>query len=347
MLEFPKLNGDRSLLGGRRMSHRIDRRQLLVTGLAAGAGFSLASPAQAQAWPSKPIRIIVTYPPGGLTDLFARAYGDFLAQKLGQPVLIENKAGASGIVGAQAVKAAPADGYTLMFTIATTMIMNRVTYKTLPYDADKDFVLISSMSSGGLIFVVQKSLGINKLEDFFEYSKKNKAAYGTYAAGSGSHVVITELNKHFGTNIEIVHYRGEGPMWQDFNAGIIQAVCGSYPPTRPILDGGNGVPLAIWGPKRLSKLPSIPTFKELGMKSKVFDLQGFVCLCGPTGMPAEAVDKLSALMVEGAKSERVAKLLETNGIDEGAKGKDDFRKLYDFEKPIWIELVSGLGLTPQ
>ena len=329
------------------MSDRIDRRKLVATGLAAGASLTLPGSARAQAWPSKPIKLVVTYPPGGLTDLFARAYGDYLAQKLGQPVLVENKAGASGIVGAQAVKAAPADGYTLMFTISTTMIMNRVTYKSLPYDADKDFVLISSMTSGGLIFVVQKSLGISKLADFFEYSKKNKAVYGTYAAGSGSHVVITELNKQFGANVDIVHYRGEGPMWQDFNAGVIQAVCGSYPPTRPILDGGNGVPLAIWGPKRMRKLPDVPTFKEIGATSKVFDLQGFVCLVGPTGMPAEAIDKLSALMVEAGKSPRVAALLESNGIDEAAKGKDDFRKLYDFEKPIWIELVSGLGLTPQ
>ena len=97
-----------------------------------------------------------SYPAGGLTDLFARAYGEYLSQKLGQPVVVENKPGAGGSIGAQAVKAAPADGYTLMFTITTTMAMNRVLYKNLPYDADKDFVLISYMPSGGLPFVAAR-----------------------------------------------------------------------------------------------------------------------------------------------------------------------------------------------
>jgi tripartite-type tricarboxylate transporter receptor subunit TctC len=331
------------------MTFHITRRRMVGTGLAAGAGLTLPLPAlaQGQAWPNKPIKFIVTFPPGGLTDLFARAYGDYISNKLGQPVLVENKTGAGGIVGAQAVKAAAADGYTLMFTIATTLIMNRVTYKTLPYDADKDFVLISSMTGGGLIFALQKSLGLKTLPEFFEHSKKNKVTYGTYAAGSGSHIIIAELNKHYGANIEVVHYRGEGPMWQDFNAGVIQAACGSYPATKNILDGGSAVPVAVWSPKRMRKLAEVPTFQELGLKSKVFDLQGFIGLVGPTGMPQEAVNKLSDLMVEAGKSERVAKLLETYGIDEAAQGKDHFRKLYDFEKPIWLELVTSLGLTPQ
>jgi len=139
------------------MPIELNRRRVLSVSLASAAVSPFGGLARAQAWPSKPIKIIVSYPAGGATDLYARAYGDYISQQVGQPVLVENKAGAGGIIGTQAVKSAPADGYTLLFTIATTMIMNRVLYKNLPYDPDKDFVPISAMSGGGLIFAVHKS----------------------------------------------------------------------------------------------------------------------------------------------------------------------------------------------
>jgi tripartite-type tricarboxylate transporter receptor subunit TctC len=333
--------------GGFDMPQTIDRRHVIGTGLAAGASLALPRQASAQAWPSRPIKFVVTFPPGGLTDLFARAYGEFISQKTGQAVLVENKSGAGGIIGAQAVKSAAPDGYTLMFTISTTMIMNRLLYKALPYDPDKDFVLISSMNSGGLFFMAHKSLGVTKLADVFEHSKKNKVIYGTYSAGSESHMAITELNRHFGTNIDAVHYRGAGPSWLDFNASVIHAASGTYPTIKSVIDAGTGVPLALWSDKRSRALPDVPTFSELGLKGRIWDLKGFVCLVGPAGMPPEAVDLMSNLMVEAGKGERIAKLLDTYGIEEGAVGKDAFRKLYDAEKPVWLELVSSLGVTAQ
>ena len=134
---------------------------------------------------------------GGRADRPVRAcLRRVLGQRLGQPVVVENKPGAGGSIAAQAVKAAPADGYTLMFTISTTMIMNRVLYKNLPYDADKDFVLISSMSAGHLPLVASKATGAANLQEFVEYARKNKVSIGTYAAGSYSHIAVAELNKH-------------------------------------------------------------------------------------------------------------------------------------------------------
>ena len=134
---------------------RPSRRDVLRYGSAAAAAAALPAPAIGQgAWPNKPIRIIVGYPAGGLTDTFARAYGEFISQKTGQPVTVENKAGASGAIAAEQVKNAPADGYTLMWTISTTMIMNKVLFKKLPYDPDKDFALISWMDAGHLPLVV-------------------------------------------------------------------------------------------------------------------------------------------------------------------------------------------------
>jgi tripartite-type tricarboxylate transporter receptor subunit TctC len=326
---------------------KITRRKAIASGLAAAAALPFAGPAGAQSnWPSKPIKIICGWPAGGLTDLFARAYGEYLQEKTGQTVTVENKTGAGGILGAQTVKSAPADGYTLMFTISATMIMNRVLYKSLPYDADKDFQLISYMSAGQLPFVIAASSGAKTIDEFFEMAKTKKFTFGTYGAGTYAHIAITELNKKFGTDIGIVHYRGEAPMWQDFNAGVIQAATGSYQAASNALKSGVGIPVAV--PRRRSKpLPDVKTFQEQGFDQDVFKLSGFICLVGPTGMPQEAIDKLSTMMVEGGKSERVQKLLDTFGVDESAQGKDEFRKLYDFEKPIWIRLVGELNLTPQ
>jgi len=329
------------------MSSKITRRTVVKSGIATAAALPLAGTAWAQAWPAKPIRVIVGYPAGGLTDLFARAYGEYVGQKLGQPLVVENRPGAGGTVAAQAVKAAPADGYTLMFTITTTMVMNRVLYKSLPYDADKDFVLISSMFAGHLPFVAAKATGATNLAEFAEYARKNRVSAGTYAAGSYAHMAIAEINKHFGLQMEAVHYRGEAPMWQDMAAGVIQAATASYAGASNVLQSGAGRAIAVPQMTRMRKLPDVATFHEQGVNSRLFTLKGYICAVGPAGMPQEIVQRLSDLMVEGGKSERVQKLLDTFGIDESAVGQLEFRRLYDQENPIWISLVRSLGLTPE
>ena len=187
---------------------RPSRRDLLRYGAAAAAA-TLSAPAIAQAWPSKPIRIICGYPVGGLTDIFARAYGEGISQLTGQPVVVENKAGASGTIAAEQVKQAPPDGYTLMWTISTTLIMNKVLFKKLPYDPDKDFVPISWMDAGHLPLIVNKNVPANNLKEFADYARNNKVSMGTYGAGSYSHCAVEALNRHYGLKMEAVHYRGE------------------------------------------------------------------------------------------------------------------------------------------
>lgn len=329
------------------MTSRPNRRTILAGLAAAGAPLLLGNNARAQTWPNKPIKIIVGYAAGGLTDLFARAYGEHLSNRLGQQVVVENRTGASGSLAAQAVKNSPPDGYTLMFTISTTMIMNKVLYKTLPYDPDKDFVLISSMSAGHLPLVVNKNLGVTNLKEFVEYARKNKVSVGTYGAGSYSHIAVAELNRIFGLQMEAVHYRGEALMWQDVGAGVIAGGSGSVAAAASVLQSGIGVPIAVPQTKRMRILPNVATFQEQGVPDKAFQLKGFICIVGPAGMPPELVQRLSDLMVEGGKSERVQKILTTFGIDEAAVSHQEFRKLVDEEAPIWLALVRSLGLTPQ
>lgn len=328
------------------MTTTIDRRHFVAG--AVGGGLLLAAPESfAQAYPNKPIKIVVTYPAGGLTDAFARAYGDYISQKLGQPVVVENKAGAGGIIGAEQVSKAAPDGYTFMFTISTTMIMNKVLYKKLPYDPDKDFVPVAFFDAGHLPTIVNKDVPATNLKEFVEFARKNKVSLGTYSAGSYSHVAVAEINRVFGLNIEAVHYRGEAPMWQDVASGAIHGGSGSYAAAAGVLKSGAGRAIAVPQKRRMSKLPDVPTFLEQGVDAKAFQIRGWIGMFAPAGTPEDIVDLISKLCVEGGKTERVQKILDNFGIDEAAQDRHFFRKIIDEEGPIWIELVKGLGITPQ
>jgi len=327
------------------MHRRITRRTFTRTGLATAAALPFTGARTwAQAWPSRPIKIVCGLFAGGITDLLARAYGDYLSRNLEQPVVVENKPGAGGAVAAQAVKASPADGYTLLFTLNVTMVQNRVLYRNLPYDPDKDFVLISTMSPGSGVLMAHRSTGATNLKEFVEYARRNRTNVGTWGPGTAAHMVIAELNKQFGLQMEAVHYGRS--MWPDFDAGVLQAAQGSYYNAINSEQTGTGRVIAV-SPKRMRKLPDVPTFTEQGVTSRLFGLSGYFCLAGPSAMPREIVERLSTLMVEAGRSERVQRLMDTQGIDVAAVGHVEAKALHESEKSVWIELVSSLGLTPQ
>jgi len=325
---------------------KITRRGFIATG-AATIAFSHPDRGWTQTWPSKPIKIVYAYPAGGFGDSCTRIYGEYLSQKLGQPVIVENRAGASGTIGATAVKQSPPDGYTLLGATTVTLAHSRVLFKSLPYYADKDFVLISSMSVGHLPFVAGKATNVANLKEFVEYARKNATNVGTWGPGTYAHIVVAELNKHYGLQIKAVHYRGEAPMWQDFAAGVLQAAMGSYANAVNALESGAGKAIAVQTTTRSRKLPEVPTFIEQGLDSKVFALTGYIFLAGPIDLPPEIVERLSGLMVEAGKTDKIQKLLDTYGIDESAQGHIAFKKLYDAETPIWVDAVRGLGLAPE
>src|SRR5437899_6146806 len=175
------------------MALKITRRGFIGTG-AATIAFFHPDNGWTQTWPSKPIKIVCAYPAGGLVDSFARIYGEYLSQKLGQPVIVENKPGASGSIGAAAVKQSPPDGYTLLFATTAALAQNRVLFKSLPYDPDRDFALISSMSAGHLPFVVSKATNATSWKDFVESARNTQTTMGTGSPGSDAHTVVADLN---------------------------------------------------------------------------------------------------------------------------------------------------------
>ena len=326
------------------MPIRPTRRDVLRFGALAAA---LPAPAVAQTWPNKPIKIVCGYPAGGLTDIFARAYGDHISRKTGQSVVVENKAGASGAIAAEQVKSAAPDGYTLMFTISTTMIMNKVLFKKLPYDPDRDFALISWLNAGHLPMIIDKNVPARNLAEFAEYARNNKVSLGTYGTGSYPHVVAETLNRHFGLKMEAVHYRGEALMWQDVASGAIQGGSGSIAGAASVLQTGAGRPIAVPTMVRAKKLPDVPTFYEQGLTEQAFQVRGFICLVGPIGMPDELVQRLSDMMVEGGRTPAIQKILDTFGIDEGARDRNYFKEVIAKEGPVWIDLIKSLNLEPQ
>lgn len=325
---------------------RPTRRDVLRFGAAASL---LPATAIAQAaWPSRqPIKIVCSYPPGGLTDVFARAYGDYIAQKTGATVVVENKTGAAGAIAAEQVKAAPADGYTLMWTNSTTMIQNKVLFRRLPYDPDKDFVLVSWMNAGHLPTIVNKDVPVTTIGELAQYARTRKVSLATYGAGSYAHVAAETLNRHYGLKIEAVHYRGEGLMWQDVASGAVQGGSGSYFSAASVLQSGAGRPIAVPTLVRMKKLPDIPTFYEQGLTEKAFQVRGWVGAVAPVNTPDEIVQRLSDLCVEAGTTERIQKINETFGIDEGARDRTYFRKVIDEEGPVTLEVVKSLNLDPQ
>jgi tripartite-type tricarboxylate transporter receptor subunit TctC len=306
-----------------------------------------AMPAIAESWPSRPIRIICTYPAGGLTDVFARAYGEYIAQKTGQPVVVENKAGAAGAIGAEMVKAAPPDGYTLMFTNSTTMVQNKALFRKLPYDPDKDFALIAWFNTGHLPTIINKDVPANNVAEFAAWARDRKVSLATYGAGSYPHVVAETLNRHYGLKMEAVHYRGEALMWQDVASGAVQAASGSYASASAVLQSGAGRPIAVPTMQRMRKLPEVATFYEQGLTEKAFQVRGWVGASAPASTPDEIVQKLCDLMVEAGKTERIQKIIDTFGIDEAARDRIYFKKVLDEEGPVWLEVIKSLNLEPQ
>lgn len=328
------------------MSLAFTRRSILGAGAAFASVPIVGRSAQAQAWkPTKPVRVICGYPAGGGSDALARAFSDYLSKQLGQSFVVENKAGASGSVAALEARRAPPDGYTLMYTISTTMILNKVLYKNLQYDTDKDFDLISYVPVPGLPLMVSTSTGAKTLKEFVEFARREKTNVGTYAAGSFAHLCIAELNKAFNLKIEAVHYRGEAPMWTDLSAGSIHGAIGGAVPALNIVDTGKGRPVAMLSKKRLKKMPDVPTFIEQGCEGAFFGLSGYTCMVAPAGLPEDIAETYSQLCVAAGTDPVTWQRMEAAGAEDPPTSRQEFARLQREEAQIWRAAASRLGVS--
>lgn len=326
------------------MFEKPSRREFIATSAALSAIAVVPNAlAQTAKWPAKQIRIVVAFPPGGLTDAYARMYAEQLTAKFGVPAVVDNKPGAGAIIGIDNVAKSAADGYTLLMTTSGTVWQNRVLYNKLPYNLDKDLVPIANFPSGPLIVGISDKIPAKNMREFVEFAKKNPANMGTYAPGSIPHMAADQINRSEGTKIVPVHYRGESPMWVDLASGQIQIAIGSYQAFATVQSRGVR-PIAVLGQARSPKLPDVPTLVEQGFTSSFFGLEGGLPLLAPVGTPEAVLKALSSVVVDGANTERATKLRESFAIPNKPKNLVDTRKEWDRDVPIWIKIAVDLGI---
>lgn len=299
--------------------------------------------AQQGNWPSKPIRLVVAFPPGGLTDALARLYAEQITAKLGQPVVVENKPGAGAIIALDYVAKSPPDGYTLAITTSGTVWQNRVLYAKLPYNLEKDLTPVVVFPSGPLVVGVPESLGVKNMREFIDFAKKNNASMGTYAPGSYPHMVADQTNRSEGTKIVSIHYKGESPMWVDLASGQLQIAIGSYQSFATVQARGVRA-IGVTGNYRSPKLPDVPTLAEQGVAGRLVRLEGALPVMAPAGTPEVILQALSQVAVDGANTERAAKLRETFAIPNKPKKLADMRRDWETDVPVWVKLAVDLGI---
>ena len=323
------------------------RRRLLLGAAAASAAAWLPAGAQAQAtWPSRPVRVIVPFPPGGLTDGYARAYSDHLAKKFGQPFVVENKTGAGGTLGVGEVAKAAPDGHTLLVSTSGSVWGSRVLYKKLPFNADRDLVPIALFPSGALILGVPDKLPVKNPKELLDYARANPSNMGTYGAASWPHLIADHWNQTEKTNIVVAHYRGEAPMWVDVVGGQVQMAVGSVQGILPHVQRGVVRPIAATGKLRSPKLPEVATFAEQGLPHPVFTLDGCLPLCAPAGTPRDILEKIAEGVREAYTTQRIKDLHQFYGIPNApVMTLAESRRVWDSDSVQWVAMAEKLGIS--
>ena len=322
---------------------RLKRRPLL--GLVAGLLPAPAALAQGGAYPDRPVRLIVPFPPGGGTDVWARIAAEGMQAELGQPVIIENRGGAGGLVGTEAAAKVPPDGYTLLFTI-TTHIQTPVVMRRFPYDPVADFAPIGRLGTTAITFCVGPAVpaSVRSMAEFTAWARDRDLSLGSYAPGSTGHAFALMLAEEAKLRMTHVPYRGETPMLQDMLAGQIHGGFHSMASAGEMMKAGRVRPLGSSGERRVPSLPQVPTLLELGF-SRRFTFNGFSGLLAPARTPQPVLDRLvEAFRIVAAKPETHQRLL---AIDTFPSYQDPptFRAQIERNLREWTEIAERLNLS--
>jgi tripartite-type tricarboxylate transporter receptor subunit TctC len=298
------------------MENDMKRRSVLIAiggGMAAALGLPVAR-AQ-QDFPNKPLHIIAPYPPGGTTDLFARIIGESLQRAWGQPVVVENRPGSSGMIGASMVARARGDGYTLLIGSQALYSVNPFLYEKVPYDPVKDFTPVSLVARLPSFFVVPAALPVNNLREFIQYVKDRpgQVAYGSAGSGTAQHIYFELFKLQTGLDLLHVPYKGSVPAVTDLIGGRVQAMMDFGPSVLTFVRAGKLKALAVSTKERSRALPDVPSMDEAGVPG--FDNATWFAIHGPAGIPAPILNKLSTEIRNAVRSQEVRVRFEAQGID--------------------------------
>ncbi|MDM0051278.1 tripartite tricarboxylate transporter substrate binding protein [Variovorax sp. J22R115] len=326
------------------------RRTALTLAAMAALGFA-AGPAAAQStWPTKPVRIVVPFAPGGTTDILARAVAPELSKAFGQQFIVDNRAGAGGNVGAEIVAKSPNDGYTLLMGTVGTHGINRALYPKLPFDPIKDFAPITLVAAVPNVMEMNvdkaKALNINNVADFVKYAKANPGKLNMASSGSGTSIHLAgELFKTMtGSYMTHIPYRGSGPALLDLVGGNADVMFDNLPSSMQQIKGGKLKALAVTSSQRSPALPDVPTVEEAGGPSlKGYEASSWFGLLAPAGTPPDIINRIQQEVAKSLGTPAIKEKMVAQGAIPSGNTPAEFAKLIDSEHAKWAKVVKASG----
>lgn len=330
------------------MSHSSISRRSLVQATAGTMALGLVPRAFAQAdWPKQPIKLIVPYAPGGANDVVLRLVSKQVSEKLGQPILIDNRPGAGGVVGTSIVAKAVPDGYTIGVGATSTLIATPLTNPQSTVDVTKELVFVALLATAPMLLAANNDVPVNSASELPKYLKeqKDKLNYGSMAVGHFGHVVIKDMSDTYKAGMVHSPYKGEAPLLQDLIGGQIQLALITPPAVRAMAEAGRVKLLGVSGTKRLKLFPNVPTLAEQGFSAPLYRMNaGWIGIIAPAGTPAVALEKLGAEYAAAIHQPEVNERLMDMGLDPIGADATTFAQTYARERPVWRELLVNAGV---
>lgn len=322
------------------------RIALLASALAATFLCAMPATGSAQTWPSRPIKILVPFPPGGTTDIVARTIADRMGQQLGQPVIVDNRPGASGAIGSDAVAKAPPDGYTIGMATITTHAINPAVFKKLPYDVLRDLAPITRLVSVPNVVAVSQALPVKTMAELLAAAKAKPGAvtYGTAGLGSEGNLMGELVNQSAGVSLLHIPYKGSAPAIQEAMGGQIDMVFDNLPSSLPHIQTGKLRALAVANTARVSVLPNVPTFAEVGLAP--VNSSSWFGLVAPAKTPKEVIERLHAAALKVLAQPEVRAAIDKLGGEPVGNRPDEFAAQIraDLDKFKRLADASGIRL---
>ncbi len=327
-------------------SNDLTRRHLLQAAAAGAAGLALPASQAQSAWPSKSIRFVVPFAPGGTSEIVARSVAAEMSKQLGQSVYVENKPGGAGVTAMQEVAKAAPDGHTVILGHVGTLAVNPYMLKSQPYDVNKDFIPVTLLAKVPNVFVIHPDVPATNFKEFVAYVKKNpgRLNYGSAGNASAGHLAMEYLKLVTGMFITHIPYRGTGPQLTDLLAGRTQASSAGLPALGAYIRSGKLRAIAVGTSERISALPDVPTVAELGFKN--FETSQWYGMLAPAGTPADIVKRLQEESYKALKSSAVTARFATDNALGGGGPSSEFANFIAGEQKIWKEIVKNAGIKP-